>query len=107
MANGNNYTKNLVEIHQKLSSLETISQYQENHLSNIDKHLNKLNERTEKTETRITVLETERKMENPVNNPSTLTSLLNKGKTPGIVIGITGIIFSSIYALGQVLGWWG
>ena len=51
MANGKSYTETVVEIHQKLSSLETISQYQENHLSNIDQHLNKLNERTDKNET--------------------------------------------------------
>jgi hypothetical protein len=50
MSNGKSYTENLVEIHQKLSSLETISTYQENHLSNIDQHLNKLNERTIKNE---------------------------------------------------------
>jgi len=70
-------------------------------------HLKKLNNSVAKHETRITILETERKIENPANNPSALTKLLNKGKTPGIVIGIAGIAFSSFYALGQVLGWWG
>ena len=54
MADKKSYTENLVEIHQKLSALETISNYQENHLSNIDQHLNKLNERTDKNEQQTT-----------------------------------------------------
>ena len=40
------YTNVLIEIEGRLRSIETINTYQENHLANIDKHLNKLNERT-------------------------------------------------------------
>lgn len=40
------YTQNLTEINVKLGKLETIAGYQENHMSNMDGHLNRLNERT-------------------------------------------------------------
>ena len=47
------YTEVLIEIESRLSSLTTISSYQENHLGNIDGHLNTLNERTDKNEKQI------------------------------------------------------
>ena len=50
MAERQSYTEVLTDIKVELSSLRTISEYQENHLGNIDSHLNLLNERTGKTE---------------------------------------------------------
>ena len=47
------YTENLIEIKTELIELKTISIFQENHLKNIDQHLNTLNERTSKNETAI------------------------------------------------------
>ena len=47
------YTDVLIDIEVKLSTLATISTFQENHLKNIDQHLNTLNERTSKNETAI------------------------------------------------------
>ena len=46
MSDKRTYTNVLIEIEGRLRSIETINTYQENHLANIDKHLNKLNERT-------------------------------------------------------------
>jgi len=70
-------------------------------------HLKKLNNSVAKHETRITILEIERKIENPANNPTAITKLLNKGKTPGIVLGVLTLVFTGGYSLGQALGWWG
>jgi len=47
------YTENLIDIKTELIELKTISTYQENHLRNIDNHLNTLNERTDKNEKQI------------------------------------------------------
>lgn len=44
------YTQNLAEIKLELRELKTISSYQENHLGNIDSHLDKLNDRTKANE---------------------------------------------------------
>lgn len=46
MANKKTYTSVLIEIEGRLSSIETTTKHQENHLGNIDQHLNRLNERT-------------------------------------------------------------
>ncbi|GAG58970.1 unnamed protein product, partial [marine sediment metagenome] len=40
------YTNVLIEIEGRLGRIETRGEYQDNHLANIDQHLNKLNERT-------------------------------------------------------------
>ena len=44
------YTQNLTEINMKLGKLETIAGYQENHMKNIDSHLEVQNNRIGKTE---------------------------------------------------------
>lgn len=53
MAEKKSYTDVLVGVLTELSELKTISSYQENHLGNIDQHLNTLNERTAKSEHKI------------------------------------------------------
>lgn len=53
MAAKKSYTENLIEIMTELSELKTINIYQENHLKNIDQHLNGLNDRTNKSEVKI------------------------------------------------------
>lgn len=53
MANKKSYTQVLIEVESRLSSLETLSQYQENHLRSIDQHLEKLNTRTGDNEINI------------------------------------------------------
>lgn len=45
MAEKKSYTQVLIEVKEELSELKTITSYQENHLRNIDQHLNTQNER--------------------------------------------------------------
>lgn len=117
MGNGKSYTQHLIDLKEDIgkiksdvASIKTTNEYQENHLRNIDSHLEKQNSRIDKSEQRLDILETERdterRIENPINSPSAFMKLVNKGKTPGLVIGIAGLIFTGIYSLGQVMGWW-
>jgi hypothetical protein len=55
---------------------------------------------------RIIILEANREAQNPASNPSVFMKVINKGKTPGLVIGIAGLLFTGVYSLGQVMGWW-
>jgi len=68
--------------------------------------LKTLNGTVRNHESRITVIETESKALNPVNNPTMMTRLINKGKVPGLIVGMAGLMFTSIYSLGQISGWW-
>ena len=85
MADKRTYTNVLIEIEGRLSSIETITQYQENHLGNIDKHLNKLNERTGDCEVSVA-----------------------KNKTRiGLIYWVGGVLFSSGSITALILKWVG
>lgn len=105
MAERKNYTENLIKVYSKLSSLETISQYQENHLSNIDQHLNKLNDRTNKNENDIAALKAWRDVADPTKNPSLMRKVLKNGINYGGKATLIAAICTGLYYILLALGW--
>lgn len=101
------YTQNLMDINSKLGKLETIAGYQENHLQNIDSHLETQNNRIGRNENRLTALETTQKAGCVSRDHKIMGRLWDTGKSYGGSILIIGAVIAITYYVGCAFGWWG
>jgi len=102
MGDKKSYTSALVDVLSELgelkagiSEVKTISEYQENHLGNIDKQLEKLNTRTDKNEVKIALIE-ERISERKKRRTE---RIILWGKIAGGILSLAALVAVIIFGL--------